>query len=120
MLISSTSERLKEYMKLKGLKQADILRLCEPHCKEHGIKMGRNDLSQYVSGKVIPKQDKTYILALALNVSEPWLMGYNIDMHRIPTRTSDKLVACVKNNSFTEEEENDIIKYIEFIISKRK
>lgn len=120
MLISSTSERLKEYMNNKGLKQADILRMCEPYCKKYGVKMGRNDLSQYVSGKVVPKQDKTYILALALNVSEPWLMGYDVDMHRIQNRTSDRLIECIKSNSFTEDEENDIIKYIEFVISKRK
>ncbi len=44
--------------------------------------MQKNDLSQYVSGKVEPKQDKLTILGLALNVNEVWLMGYNIPPDR--------------------------------------
>lgn len=39
----------------------------------------KNDLSQYVSGKSKPGQSKLYILSLALNVSEEWLMGYGVE-----------------------------------------
>lgn len=44
--------------------------------------MGKSDISQYVSGKVEPGQDKLTILGLALNVSEAWLMGYDVPMAR--------------------------------------
>lgn len=44
--------------------------------------MQKNDLSQYVSGKVEPRQDKLTILGLALNVNEVWLMGYNVPPDR--------------------------------------
>lgn len=77
---SNTSERLKELMDARGLKQVDILRLCEPYCKKYGIKLNKNDLSQYVSGKVSPGQDKLTILGLALGVDEVWLMGYDTDI----------------------------------------
>lgn len=77
---SNTSLRLKEIMRLRNLKQVDILKLCEPYCNEYGIKLNKNDLSQYVSGKVQPGQDKLSILAYALNVNEVWLMGYDVDM----------------------------------------
>lgn len=78
--ISNTSERLKSIMNSRNLKQVDILQLAEPYCRKHGIKLGKNDLSQYVSGKVEPGQYKLYILGLALNVNEAWLMGYDVPM----------------------------------------
>ena len=77
---NNTSERLKYLMEERGLKQIDILNKCVPICDKFGIKMGRNDISQYVSGKVKPKQDKLSILAIALGVSEAWLMGYDVPM----------------------------------------
>lgn len=76
----NTSDRLKEIMKAMDLKQVDILQKCEPYCKKYGVKLNKNDLSQYVSGKAAPKQDKLSILGMALNVSEVWLMGYDVPM----------------------------------------
>ena len=74
---STTAERLKTIMQERGLKQVDILQLCKPLCLKYGVKLNKNDLSQYVNGKVIPKQDKLAILSEALHVNEPWLMGYD-------------------------------------------
>lgn len=78
----NTSIRLKEIMNDRNLKQIEILELCEPYCKKLGVKLGRNDLSQYVNGKVEPGQKKLTILGLALNVNEAWLMGYDVPMSR--------------------------------------
>ena len=66
----------------RNLRQIDILELCKPYCQKYQIKLGRNDLSQYVSGKVEPGQRKLTILGLALNVSEAWLMGFDVPMER--------------------------------------
>jgi len=84
----TTSERLKEYMNMTGLRQVDILEKCKPFCDEHEIRIGRNDLSQYVSGKVTPRQDKLSIIGMALDISEAWLMGYNVPMEREHIYTS--------------------------------
>lgn len=73
MKISNTSERLKELMTLKGLRQIDI-------AEKTGL--GKSAISQYVSGKITPKQDKVYILAEGLNVSPTWLMGYDVPMEK--------------------------------------
>ena len=73
----STADRLKQIITEREIRQVDILRLCQPYCKKFGVKLGKNDLSQYVNGKHIPNQDKLTILALALGVSETWLMGYD-------------------------------------------
>ena len=67
-------------MKERNLKQIDIVRLAEPYCKENNTRLGRNDISQYVAGKSEPGQHKLYILGKALNVSEAWLMGYDVPM----------------------------------------
>jgi len=80
--IANTALRLKQIMEERNLKQIDIVRLAEPHCKENNIKLGRNDISQYVAGKAEPGQHKLYILGKALNVSEAWLMGYDAPMSR--------------------------------------
>lgn len=78
----TTANRLKKIMEETGLRQVDILKRAEPYCKQHGVKMNKSDISQYVSGKVEPSQDKLYILGLALNVQEAWLMGLDVPMKR--------------------------------------
>ena len=75
----TTAERLNEIMRVRNLQQVDILDMVKPHAKKHGVRFGRNDLSQYVSGKVVPGQEKLTLLSMALGVSEVWLMGYDIE-----------------------------------------
>lgn len=89
MLISTTSERLQYLMQTQKLKQVDILNKCLPICDKYNVKMGRNHISQYVSGKVKPNQDKLSILALALNVNEAWLMGYDVPTTNNIEETND-------------------------------
>ena len=82
MKITSTSARLKELMSERKLRQIDILNAAKPYCAQLGIKLEKNDLSQYVNGKVEPGQEKLTILGLALDVSETWLMGYDVPISR--------------------------------------
>ena len=79
---TTTSERLKQLMSERNLKQVDILALTEPITREYGVRVSKSDLSQYVSGKTEPKQDKLTVLGKALNVSEAWLMGYDVPRSR--------------------------------------
>lgn len=94
-MIANTSTRLREIMAQRGLKQADVLRMAQPYCEKYKIKMGKSDLSQFVSGKVEPGQWKLTILGLALNISEAWLMGFDVPMEReaspAPVSEEDKL-----------------------------
>lgn len=82
MKISNTSSRLKQLMTERNLKQVDILNLSIPYCDKYGVKMNKSDLSQYVSGKNEPGQDKLFVLGNALNVNEAWLMGYDVPCGR--------------------------------------
>ena len=91
MKTSNTSKRLKELMSLKNLRQVDI-------AEKTGL--GKSAISQYVSGKITPKQDKVYILADGLNVSPAWLMGYDVPMAREIIPVSEKL----NNGYYTDPE----------------
>ena len=71
---ASTSSRIAEALKQRDMKAVDL-------AKATGLTRGA--ISQYLSGKVVPKQDKLVLLAKALHVSEPWLMGYDIDESKI-------------------------------------
>lgn len=82
--VATTAERLKYLMNLYHLKQSDILRRAEPYAGECGVKMNRSDLSQYVSGKVVPGQDKLMLLGKALHVDPVWLMGVDVPMQPLP------------------------------------
>lgn len=57
-------------MELAGIKQADLIRLAE----NQGKKLGKSQVSQYVSGKTIPRKDVLEVLALVLDVDQDWLL----------------------------------------------
>lgn len=125
---ATTADRLKEAMNRYELRQADILRRAEPFCKQFDVKLGRNDLSQYVSGKVSPGQEKLTVLALALGVSETWLMGYDVPMGRrslnFPTTPDDcpfnsALEKLLNNDYDLTKEEHEAIKEELPIVTER-
>lgn len=122
----TTSERLKELMAERDLRQVDIIKLAEPFCKKFGLKLGKNEISQYVSGKVEPRQDKLSLLGMALNVSEVWLMGYDVPMIRnMPaTETGDGLNVKLSDNdkiiiellmSLSDSKKVEAIRYLRYL-----
>lgn len=78
----NTAIRLKQLMQERSLKQVDILEMTKPYCAKYDVKMNKSDLSQYVSGKVEPNQDKLFVLSRALRVNEAWLMGFDVEKEK--------------------------------------
>lgn len=113
---NNTSVRLKEYMDKNNIKQVDILKRAEPYCKQYNVKLTKQDLSQYVSGKTEPNQDKLAILSMALNVDITWLMGFDVPMERTPA-TIDELITLI--NSLDDNQQKNVIDYIQFLKSKK-
>ena len=66
-------DRLRQAMDLRGLRATDLV-------EKTGIPKGT--VSYYLSGKTEPKADRLYILAQVLDVSEAWLLGYDVAMNR--------------------------------------
>ena len=65
------AERLYSAMNDQNLKQVDFLRAAE----QAGIKLGKSQMSQYVSGKAIPRKNIGQFLAQLLQVDVKWLYG---------------------------------------------
>lgn len=80
---TNISNRLKLLMSERNLKQVDILNKTLPLQIKYNVRLAKNDLSQYVNGKVEPNQERIFILAKALDVSEAWLMGFDVPRERI-------------------------------------
>ena len=71
--MTNTSERLKEAMRIRDIKQAELV-------EKTGINKGA--LSSYLAGRYNPKQGNLFLLARALNVNEAWLMGADVPMEK--------------------------------------
>lgn len=54
-----------------------LLEMVKPFCEKYNVKINKSDISQYLSGKVKPGQEKLSMLGIALGVNESWLMGYD-------------------------------------------
>ncbi|MBC8580418.1 helix-turn-helix domain-containing protein [Lachnospiraceae bacterium NSJ-12] len=52
------------------------------------ITIVKSSISQYLSGKVIPKLDKIYLMVKTLGINEAWLMGHDIEMPRAASNYS--------------------------------
>lgn len=101
---ANTAERLKSIMKTRHLRQVDILEMAKPYCEKYNVRLGSNDLSQYVTGKVIPGQDKLTILGLALGVTETWLMGYDVPPDREAPVVHNRIKELRLQNKISQQE----------------
>lgn len=80
-------DRLKCAMELKGVMAVDL-------CKKADIP--KSAMSYYLSGRSVPKSDRVYLLAKLLDVSEAWLLGYDVAMERSTDQKDvDKTVALL-------------------------
>ena len=132
MLVATTAERLQEIMDERNMKQVDILELAKPVSQRFHTKSGKpckiekNDISQYISGKTKPGNDKLMILSEALDVSPVWLMGFDVnrDGSKKDASESDqsdgRIAECVKLFSQLNDCEKDIIiRQIKGLLSSR-
>jgi len=73
--------RLNKLLQQKKIKQVDLVRLAE----EKGMKLGKSHISQYVSGKTVPRKEILQFLANVLETDPDWLLGKSNS-----TQVSDK------------------------------
>ena len=71
--IVSCGHRISKALALRDMKQSELCKLAN---------VPKSSLSLYLSGAYEPKQDRIYAMAKALNVSEAWLMGYDVPMEK--------------------------------------
>lgn len=124
--------RFREALNLRNMKQSEL-------CEKTNI--GKSAISQYLSGSFEPKQQNVYKIALALDVSEAWLMGYDVPITRAtiengggwagnsfhiqeqpkvdtPIYDKAKLNLIENYDKMNDTARNTLIKYSEFMVSQ--
>ena len=83
LMKESFAKRMQEAMDLRNMKQVDLV---------EKTKLGKSAISQYLSGTYEPKQKGVYLIAKALDVSEAWLMGFDVPMERLNKKYPDNIL----------------------------
>lgn len=63
--------RIKKALSIRNMRAIEL-------CNKTGIP--KSAMSQYINDRFEPKQDRVYLIAQALDVTEAWLMGYDVPM----------------------------------------
>ena len=103
-MIEDFSIRLKKALREKNMKPSEL-------SKKTGIKAPM--ISDYLKGKYKAKQDKIYLIAEVLDVSEAWLMGFDVKMDRIPENQRKDDLLQYKISKLSEEQKDAIISIID-------
>ena len=93
--VATVATRLEEALKLTGKKQADLVRLT-------GLDKG--SISHYMRGKYEPKSHAIRKLAIALNVSEMWLWGYDVPSERTAFQKKNERMVVIMTRMRTDSE----------------
>ena len=87
-------DRLAEGLALRGMRATDL-------AEKTGI--NKTTISYYINGKTVPRSSKLYLIAQALNVSEAWLLGYDVAIQRSDAQKKNdqlaKLIARMRTDS---------------------
>lgn len=94
--VAKLQNRLKEALSARGMKAIDLSRRTE---------IPKGAISYYLLGKSSPKADRLNLICSALNVSEAWMLGYDVPMERTTEqKKNDNIVRFVaqmrKDNDF--------------------
>lgn len=87
-------DRLKQAMNLRNMKAVDL-------CEKTGIPKGA--ISYYCSGKSTPKNDRLYLLCKALDVSEAWMLGYDVSMEKTTAQKNNDTIADIVAKAKTDK-----------------
>ena len=80
-------DRLREALAARSMKAIEL-------SEKTGIPKGA--ISYYLAGKSQPKSDRLFLISKALDVSEAWLLGYNVSMERtVSQKKNDDLVQII-------------------------
>ena len=109
-----SGKRILEALRLRDMTQADL-------CRVTGIP--KSAMSQYCGGTIAPRQDRIFLIAQALDVSEAWIMGFDVPRER-KTPASPEEVGRAEEfaalfGKLTAEEQTLIISQIKGILSDR-
>ena len=106
------SQRIREGLAYANMTQTDL-------SKRTGIP--KSAISQYISGVFEPKQDRLYLIATVLGVSEAWLMGFDVPMIKQKTPSipdgKKELIDTIMREllALSDEKQQEVLRYIRFV-----
>ncbi len=104
------AERIRKGLSIKNMKASEL-------CEKTGIP--KSAMSQYINGKFEPKQDRIYLIAKALDVSEPWLMGFDISPST-PAPSPNKetsgidVMISTETKGLSDEDKQEVLTFIQY------
>ena len=97
------TKRLTEAMNAQGMKQVEVIRAAE----KASVKLSKGQMSQYVSGRAVPRDNIGSFLAELLKVDKDWLYGKNSSKNEL-------LKNELTNKQIDEQKNNTIIKRTDY------
>lgn len=99
--IAELKDRLKEALDSRQMRAVDLT-------EKTGVP--KSAVSFYLAGKSQPKADRLYLIARALDVSETWLLGYDVPMARsLESKKNDQLAQLIVKMRNDVEFYNDVV-----------
>ena len=110
----SCANRIRQGLSMRDMTQTDL-------CRKTGIP--KSAMSQYCNGSLVPRQNRTFLIAQALDVSEAWLMGFDVPAEKKATPVSVEEDGRVRDfvnlfGKLTAEQQSLIIAQIKGILSE--
>ena len=91
--VAELKDRLREALDSRGIKPIDLANRTD---------IPKSMVSYYLTGKNVPKADRVYKIAAALEVNEAWLMGYDVPRIRTAEQKKNddlvKVIAQLRND----------------------
>ena len=85
--VSEFKYRLRDALNARNLKAIELSEKAD---------VPKGAISYYLAGKSQPKADRLNQISIALNVSEAWLLGFDVPMERTPEqKKNDDLVKII-------------------------
>lgn len=100
----SFADRLRAAMEKQNMKQVDLVRAAA----SAGVKLGKSHVSQYVSGKTIPRTDILNFLAQTLHTDSEWLLGHDQDSAFSEFSTAGFQADARKKSDFSQTAESAV------------
>lgn len=100
----SFADRLRAAMEKQNMKQVDLVRAAA----SAGVKLGKSHVSQYVSGKTVPRTDILNFLAQTLHTDSEWLLGHDQDSAFSEFSTAGFQTDARKKSAFSQTAESAV------------
>ncbi len=116
------AQRLREALKLSGLKQTDLLQLLE----ENGYPVKQQRLSHLMNGRNYPDPLDLRELVRAMGVSSDWML--RLTEQSLPAADLDEMLSQAKGEGrigrimrqLSKDQQEEVVNFAEFLLSQKK